>query len=413
MKEKTKENLEESQMENPITNPIKYQKLLSDPTTKAIILPPTLENIEECASYLLSNGIVGMPTETVYGLAANAFNVEACYKIFEYKGRPLTDPLIVHVSSIEMAKKIIIINQEIEELFNLLIKNFWPGPLTIVLKANLNLLSTKILAGNNTVGIRFPVNKIANKLIEYSGVPIAAPSANKFSHISPVNPFHVFEDFKEFPVKILNGGTSKFCMESTVMKICYEEQKLLIFRLGAVSPDDLKKVLDTDDKFKNYKIECLAKKIKISNEELKKIKEEKAQDNNLTVNQDAPGQFLKHYSPKLETYLYSGDDIKEYLEEIKLNDKIVFIDYKEIMKSKFIGKKGIKENNFLELSKEGDATKVMQNFYNYLHLAEKMEGMQYIIIIDLEKYMNDNSHKLTLLDRMWKAASFKKAKITE
>ena len=120
------------------------------------------------------------------------------------------------------------------------------------------------------------------------------------------------------------------------------------------------------------------------------------------MNQDAPGQFLKHYSPKLETYLYSGDDIKEYLEEIKLNDKIVFIDYKEI-----------KENNFLELSKEGDATKVMQNFYNYLHLAEKMEGMQYIIIIDLEKYMNDNSHKLTLLDRMWKAASFKKAKITE
>ena len=392
---------------------LKYQELIKNPNILSRLYDPTEENIHKCAEYIKNGGIVGMPTETVYGLAANAFNVEACYKIFEYKGRPLTDPLIVHVSSIEMAKKIIIINQEIEELFNLLIKNFWPGPLTIVLKANLNLLSTKILAGNETVGIRFPVNKIANKLIEYSGVPIAAPSANKFSHISPVNPFHVFEDFKEFPVKILNGGTSKFCMESTVMKICYEEQKLLIFRLGAVSPDDLKKVLDTDDKFKNYKIECLAKKIKISNEELKKIKEEKAQDNNLTVNQDAPGQFLKHYSPKLETYLYSGDDIKEYLEEIKLNDKIVFIDYKEIMKSKFIGKKGIKENNFLELSKEGDAIKVMQNFYNYLHLAEKMEGMQYIIIIDLEKYMNDNSHKLTLLDRMWKAASFKKAKITE
>ena len=392
---------------------LKYQELIKNPNILSRLYDPTEENIHKCAEYIKNGGIVGMPTETVYGLAANAFNVEACYKIFEYKGRPLTDPLIVHVSSIEMAKKIIIINQEIEELFNLLIKNFWPGPLTIVLKANLNLLSTKILAGNDTVGIRFPVNKIANKLIEYSGVPIAAPSANKFSHISPVNPFHVFEDFKEFPVKILNGGTSKFCMESTVMKICYEEQKLLIFRLGAVSPDDLKKVLDTDDKFKNYKIECLAKKIKISNEELKKIKEEKAQDNNLTVNQDAPGQFLKHYSPKLETYLYSGDDIKEYLEEIKLNDKIVFIDYKEIMKSKFIGKKGIKENNFLELSKEGDATKVMQNFYNYLHLDEKMEGMQYIIIIDLEKYMNDNSHKLTLLDRMWKAASFKKAKITE
>ena len=392
---------------------IKYKELIKNPKILSRLYEPSEENIKLCAEYIQKGGIVGMPTETVYGLAANAFNVEACHKIFEYKGRPLTDPLIVHVSSIDMAKKIIIINQDIESIFNLLIKNFWPGPLTIVLKANLNLLSTKILAGNDTVGIRFPVNPIANKLIEYSGVPIAAPSANKFSHISPVNPYHVFEDFKEFPVKILNGGISQFCMESTVMKICYEEKKLLIFRLGAVSPDDLKRVLDTDERFKNYKIECLAKKMKVTNEELKKIKEKKSKDNSLTINQDAPGQFLKHYSPKLETYLYSGDDIKDYLEEIDLNNKMIFIDYKEIMKNKFLGKKGINENNFLDLAKDGNANTVMQNFYNYLHEAEKIEGMIYIIIIDLEKYMEENSHKLTLLDRMWKAASFKKAKLIE
>ena len=202
-------------------------------------------------------------------------------------------------------------------------------------------------------------------------------------------------------------------MESTVMKICYEEKKLLVFRLGAVSPDDLRKVLNSDERFKDYKIECLSKKIKVSNEELKKIKEQKSKDNSLTINQDAPGQFLKHYSPKLETYLYSGDDIKDYLEEIELNNNMVFIDYKEIMKNKFLGKKGIKESNFLDLSKDGNAITAMQNFYNFLHEAEKLEGMKYIIIIDLEKYMNDNSHKLTLLDRMWKAASFKKVKLTE
>ena len=390
---------------------MKYKELIKNPNVFSRLYEPSEENIKLCAEYVKKGGIVGMPTETVYGLAANAFNVDACYKIFEYKGRPLTDPLIVHVSSIDMAKKIIIINQEIESIFNLLIKNFWPGPLTIVLKANLNLLSTKILAGNDTVGIRFPVNPIANKLIEYSGVPLAAPSANKFSHISPVNPYHVFEDFKEFPVKILNGGVSQFCMESTVMKICYEEKKLLIFRLGAVSPDDLRRVLDTDERFKNYKIECLAKKMKVTNEELKKIKEQKAKDNSLTINQDAPGQFLKHYSPKLETYLFSGDDIEDYIEEIELNNKIIFIDYKGIMKNKFLGKKGINEKNFLELAKDGNASTVMQNFYNYLHEAEKMEGMKYIIIIDLEKYMDENEHKLTLLDRMWKAASFKKAKL--
>ena len=253
--------------------------------------------------------------------------------------------------------------------------------------------------------------ELANKLIEYSGVPIAAPSANKFSHISPVNPYHVFEDFKEFPVKILNGGVSKYCMESTVMKICYEEKKLLIFRLGAVSPDDLKRVLDTDEQFKNYKIECLTKKLKVTTEDLRKIKEQKSKDNSLTINQDAPGQFLKHYSPKLQTYLYSGEDLKDFVEEIKINDKMIFIDYKEIMKNKFLGKYEIKEKNFLELAKDGNPNTVMQNFYNSLHEAEKKEGMKYIIIIDLEKYMDDNSHKLTLLDRIWKAAAFKKVKL--
>ena len=262
---------------------LKYKELIKNPNILSRLYEPTEENIKQCAEYIKKGGIVGMPTETVYGLAANAFNVEACYKIFEYKGRPLTDPLIVHVSSIEMAKKIIIMNSEIKPIFDLLIKNFWPGPLTIVLKANLNLLSTKILAGNDTVGIRFPVNPIANKLIEYSDVPLAAPSANKFSHVSPVNPYHVFEDFKEFPVKILNGGVSQFCMESTVMIICYEEKKLLVFRLGAVSPDDLRKVLNSDERFKDYKIECLSKKIKVSNEELKKIKEQKSKDNSLTI----------------------------------------------------------------------------------------------------------------------------------
>ncbi len=391
---------------------LNYKELIKNVNVLSRLYEPTDSNILLCADYIKKGGIVGMPTETVYGLAADAFNVEACYKIFEYKGRPLSDPLIVHVSSIEMAKKIITINKEIEPLLNLIIKNFWPGPLTIVLKANLNLLNKKILAGHDTVGIRFPTHPIAIKLIEYSGVPIAAPSANKFCHISPVNPYHVFEDFKEFPVKILNGGICKFRMESTVMKICYEEKKIIVFRLGAVSPDDIKRVLDTDENYKNYKIDCIAKKLKISQEELIKIKKEKAHDDTFTINQEAPGQFLKHYSPKLETFLYSGDDIKEYLEEIKIDNKIVFIDYKGIMKNKFLGINGITNNNFLELAEIEDPNMAMKNFYNYLHEAEKLEGMKYIILIDLEKYMTDNSHKLTLLDRMWKASSFKKAKLT-
>ena len=388
-----------------------YEEAIKNPQILSRLLDPTDANIRECSELIKAGGIIGMPTETVYGLAANAFNVDACFKIFEYKGRPLTDPLIVHVSSIDMVKKITIIDKNIEDLFNLLTKKFWPGPLTIVLKANLNILSNKILAGKDTVGIRFPINKIANKLIEYSGVPLAAPSANKFCHISPVNPYHVFEDFKEFPIKILNGGSSQFCMESTVLTIKPEEKKIVIFRLGAISPNDIQNVLNSGGKFNEYKIECLSKKINISKDELKKIHEKKTIDNSTTINQDAPGQFLKHYSPKLETYLYGGEDIKDYLKEIKLSNEIVFIDYRGIMKNKFLNKNGIEENNFLELSKGGDINMVMKNFYSYLHKAEQYNNKKYIIIIDLEKYMDENAHKLTILDRMWKAAAFKKAKL--
>ena len=408
MKEKTKEKQEESEIENNLTNPIKYQKLLSDPTTKAIILPSTLENIEECASYILSNGIVGMPTETVYGLAANAYSLEACLKIFEYKGRPLTDPLIVHVSSIEMALSLTHLSQSEESLFYLLTKNFWPGPLTIVLKANLDKLSTKILAGNDCVGIRFPTHKVAQELISISGVPIAAPSANKFCHISPVNPLHVFEDFREFPVKILNGGVTNFCMESTVMKFNIENKEIIIFRMGAVSPDDIKKVI-SNSQFKDFKIECLAGKNKISQEEIKR-KEKEIENDSFTISQDAPGQFLKHYSPKVETFLYSGNK-GGFVKEIELNDNIIFIDYKENLKMCFCGKNGVTDKNFIELSVSGDPMETMKNFYDSLHNAEEIKNIKTIVICDLEMYMEENSHKLTLLDRMWKAASFKKVKI--
>lgn len=373
----------------------------------ASVLEPTDENIKKCAEYILQGGIVGMPTETVYGLAASAFNVKACEKIFEYKGRPLNDPLIVHVSSMEMAEKIIEINKETLELFKILSNKFWPGPLTIVLKANLELIDKKLIAGGDSVGIRFPIHEIARKFINECNVPIAAPSANKFCHISPVNPFHVYEDFKEFPVKIINGGVCNFCMESTVIKITTE--KIIVFRMGAVSPDDIKKTLSAFDKYKNFPIECLAKKINVPKQIIQQMCQGE-HDNSTTINQEAPGQFLKHYSPKLETFLYSGDDCSDYIKEINLSDKIIFIDYMQIMYKKYYSMIK-KDENFLELSKNGSSVEVMKNFYDFLHKAELIRNKTTIIICDLEKYMEENEHKLTLLDRMWKAASFKKIKI--
>ena len=377
----------------------------------AIILQPNDDNIKECATYIKNGGIVGMPTETVYGLAANAFDVSACEKIFTYKGRPLTDPLIVHVCSMEMALQITEMDANTNELFTLLTNKFWPGPLTIVLKANLNLISRKILANADTVGIRYPVHEVAQKLIKESGVPIAAPSANKFCHISPVNPYHVFDDFKMFPVKILNGGVCNFCMESTVIKIDALHNKIIIFRMGAISALDIQNVLNTNNKFKDYAIECIAKNVNVKEKVMLQIKHNNnnmKEDNELTLNQDAPGQFVKHYSPQIETYVCTDEN--DYIKEIKLSNDIVFIDYMGILYKKYKDVLTDKDS-YLELSENGDENEVMKNFYNYLRKAEVIEGKKVIVICDIDIHMKDNHHKFTLLDRMWKACAFKKIKI--
>lgn len=361
--------------------------------TIAEILPANDENIKICANKLLNGEVIGFPTETVYGLGANALNIEAVKKIFEYKGRPLSDPLIVHVTSLEMAMGLTDINENCLGLFKLLANKFWPGPLTMVLKANFDKLSPILTANTQFIGIRIPNNEIARKLIEFSGVPIAAPSANKFCHISPVNPYHVLEDFKEFDVTILDGGVCNFCMESTVIKLFND--KIQILRMGAISPKQLEDSIE--EKFdKKCSVEILKKNINHSI----------PSDDQLQI--EAPGQFMKHYSPKLDTYVYD----EEYIHKINLDstalseEKIVFLDYQNRLKNKLkLNKKFL---IFLDLSEKGNAEEVMLNLYDYLHNAEKIEGASKIIICDLEKYMNDTPHKFTLVDRILKASAFKK-----
>ena len=164
------------------------------------ILEPTEENIQYCADILKHGGLVGMPTETVYGLAGDATNAESCTKIFATKQRPPTDPLIVHISSLDQMEQICTIQPHQKQIFDVL-KQLWPGPMTMVFekKECIPLICT---ANQSTVGIRYPSHKVAHRLIELSG-PIAAPSANLFGHISPVKAQHVQDDFPELVV--LNG----------------------------------------------------------------------------------------------------------------------------------------------------------------------------------------------------------------
>jgi len=421
---------------------------------KAKILESSDENIKICADYLRSGGIVGMPTETVYGLAANAYNIHAVRKIFEYKGRPLSDPLIVHITNIPMAKELVNFDEKTLYLFEKLTNKFWPGPLTIVLKANFDKISHILTANTDFIGLRFPKNDIAKKLIEYSGVPIAAPSANKFCHVSPVNPHHVFEDFKEFPVYILDGGVSNFCMESTVIKIIindsnseinggnfFENQvnKIQILRMGAICKVQLedfleeiyledRNIFDINEesnginlKMNKFKVEILKKEkaipteieIKKEQEEIKKELEngsniEEILNEDFKINQEAPGQFIRHYSPNIDTYILEFEE-RENNFDLKLNESelkdCVVLDYLEIIKNRFADKKFLK---VFDLSSTGDHVEVMHNLYNYLRLAEKERNPKYLLICNIDKYMGENPNKLTLVDRISKASSNRK-----
>jgi len=139
---------------------------------------------------------VAFPTETVYGLGANALDADACVSIFTSKGRPLTDPLIVHVHSLDQALTLLDQSDlEIVSLFKKLASRYWPGPLTMVVQANLKLIPNMITAETGFVGLRMPNHEIALDLLRTSQVPIAAPSANKFGHVSPTKAEHVYNDF--------------------------------------------------------------------------------------------------------------------------------------------------------------------------------------------------------------------------
>lgn len=373
---------------------------------QAEILEPTEQNLRLCAESIKSGEVVGFPTETVYGLGANALNIVAVKKIFEYKGRPLSDPLIVHVTSIDMGKKLIDIDDETHQLFKLLSEKFWPGPLTMVLKANFNIISPILTANTEYIGIRYPKNDIAKKLIDYSEVPIAAPSANKFCHISPVNPFHVYEDFVEFPVKILNGGVSSFRMESTVLKIIHEERKVQILRMGAISPFEIETFLNENNLA--YSVE-ICKKINKNHTMINELNSNSL-DEEIKISQESPGQFLKHYSPKLDTFIYDEEEKNKIIYAKDLNyNEIVFLDYNKILYNKC--SKLSSDEYFLHLSASNNPEEVMLNLYDFLHKSEKFETAKFIILCDIKKHMHENPHKETLVDRITKAAADRKLKI--
>lgn len=192
--------------------------------------------LAEAARVLREGGVAAFPTETVYGLGANALDAKAVARIYELKGRPSTSPLIVHVASVEMARTLVRTWPEAAER---LAAKWWPGPLTLVLPKRARVPDV-VTAGLDTAGIRMPAHPVALALLKEAGVPLAAPSANRFTQLSPTSAEHVKAAFGE-AVPVLDGGPCEVGIESTVVSLAGERPVLL--RPGMVSREELEKIL--------------------------------------------------------------------------------------------------------------------------------------------------------------------------
>lgn len=239
------------------------------------ILPATPANIQAAARTIRDGGLVAFPTETVYGLGADATSATAVAGIFEAKARPLTDPVIVHIAETAELESVAV---DLPPLAHDLAAAFMPGALTLVLKRS-SRIPALVSAERMTVAVRLPSHPVAHALIQAAGVPIAAPSANTFSRPSATTAAHVLEDLNGKIDLILDGGAATIGVESTILDLTAEPP--VILRPGGVPVEALRRFIPDLQIAERY------------------LSRETAAP--------APGQMLKHYSPRAEVFLYTGN----------------------------------------------------------------------------------------------------------
>lgn len=235
------------------------------------------ETVEKGAGIIRSGGLLGIPTETVYGLGANGLNPEAVGKIFAAKGRPQDNPLILHVSGKAQVEDIC---HDVPRSAWILMEKFWPGPLTLILPAR-DIVPRQTTAGLDTVGVRCPANPITRAVIDRAGVPIAAPSGNLSGKPSPTTAEHMLHDMDGKIEAIIDGGPCSVGVESTIVDLCGKKPRLL--RPGGVTPETLKALLG----------ELIVDKAVVG---------EIAQDEIVR----APGMKYTHYTPAGEVIIVTG-----------------------------------------------------------------------------------------------------------
>lgn len=314
--------------------------------------------IDEAAEIIKKDGLVVFPTETVYGLGANALSEEAVKKIFIAKGRPQDNPLIVHISSLDQVKSLA---KDIPDVFYKLANKYMPGPLTIILNKS-DQVPYVVTAQGETVGIRMPKNANTRELISKS-FPLAAPSANKSKHISPTEALHVYEDLKGEVELILDDGPCDVGIESTVLDLTTETPTIL--RPGAITIEML--LEDLGEVLQNGKVIKIAK---------------------------SPGMKYTHYAPKVESVMSSSVDnaVKEY-------DRVLLEGKHPVLVTRDIYRDIIKEREIISLGIT--AQDYTRNIYSALHIAEKK--YDYIIVEKLD----GNGIAASVMNRVEKACSGK------
>ena len=276
-----------------------------------------LSNIKKAIKYLNNNECIGIPTETVYGLAANAYSDKGTLKIYKLKKRPKKNPLIVHYYNLNDLKKDCLINLEFLKLY----KKFCPGPISFVLKLKRNSrISNNVTNNKKTIAVRFPKHQLTRRLLKVLKYPLAAPSANLSRKISPVSKKDVVDEFGKKIKFILDGGQSKIGVESTIVSLI---NKPKILRLGGIEKNKINKFLINKNK-KKYKIK------------------------NIVV----PGQGKVHYSPEIP---------------IRLNIK----NPKKYEAFMLIKKRKISKKNFFYLSKKQNLKEAAKNLYKTLRIIKK------------------------------------------
>jgi L-threonylcarbamoyladenylate synthase len=310
----------------------------------------TGSDIEKAKSLLVAGDLVAVPTETVYGLAGNALNPSAIAKIFEVKGRPRFDPLIVHVPDLTAARRYAV---EIPAQAERLAAEYWPGPLTLLLKKR-SVINDLVTSGLDTVGLRCPDHPLTQKLLDSLPFPLAAPSANPFGYVSPTRPEHVEEQLGKKISYILDGGPSTVGVESTI--VGFEDNSPVIFRLGGITQEQIESVVGSV-----------------------------SVNTTSTSNPKSAGQLQSHYAPGKKVIIGNiGELIKKYHSE---NFGVLSFQQDYSQRFQYI------------LSPSGEITEAAQNLFSALRALDKMA-----IEIILAEFVPDIGLGKAINDRLTRAS---------